>query len=215
MTLTFSSAGEEAYIVSGETHIIRWGTPESNPGTTLTDPVFTDVLIPIDYTSAEAISEALDDASNKTDYVDFRGSFSPVTLAANDRSVLYLGAGNKLYWPSADRTIGACRAWFQLKNGLTAGEPVSGDGSGANVRAFKVNFGEETTGVGDATRLIDNGKLIMDNGAEANSSLFTLHSSLSGWYDLQGRKVNGQWSMVNGQLKKGVYIHNGRKVVVH
>lgn len=34
-------------------------------------------------------------------------------------------------------------------------------------------------------------------------------------YDLQGRKIsNGQWSMVNGQLKKGLYIVNGKKIVV-
>ena len=32
-------------------------------------------------------------------------------------------------------------------------------------------------------------------------------------YDLQGRKVNRQWSMVNGQLPKGIYIIRGRKVV--
>lgn len=32
-------------------------------------------------------------------------------------------------------------------------------------------------------------------------------------YDLQGRKVNGQSSMVNGQLKKGLYIINGRKMI--
>ena len=202
LTLTFSEADDVTSIGPGETHIIRWGTPESNPGTTLADPVFTDVLIPIDYTSAEAISEALDDASNKTDYVDFRGSFSPVTLAANDRSVLYLGAGNKLYWPSDDRTIGACRAWFQLKNGLTAGEPVSGDGSGANVRAFKLNFGEETTGVGDATRLMDNGELIIDNEAGA-------------WYDLSGRRVSvSSASSASSVLPKGVYIRNGKKVVI-
>ena len=30
-------------------------------------------------------------------------------------------------------------------------------------------------------------------------------------YDLQGRKVNGQWSMVNGQLRKGLYIVDGKK----
>ena len=39
--------------------------------------------------------------------------------------------------------------------------------------------------------------------------------SMDTWYDLSGRKVaNGQSSMVNGQLKKGVYIMNGKKVVV-
>ena len=34
------------------------------------------------------------------------------------------------------------------------------------------------------------------------------------WYDLNGRKVNFQLSTFNSQLKKGVYIHNGRKEVV-
>jgi len=33
-------------------------------------------------------------------------------------------------------------------------------------------------------------------------------------YDLSGRRINGQWSMVNGQLKKGVVIVDGKKVVV-
>ena len=33
-------------------------------------------------------------------------------------------------------------------------------------------------------------------------------------YDLSGRKINGQWSMVNGQWKKGVVIVDGKKVVV-
>jgi len=35
-------------------------------------------------------------------------------------------------------------------------------------------------------------------------------------FDLQGRRVNGQWSMFNGQcsMPKGVYIVNGRKLVV-
>ena len=35
------------------------------------------------------------------------------------------------------------------------------------------------------------------------------------WYDLSGRKiVNGQWSIVNGKLPRGIYIHNGKKVIV-
>ncbi len=33
-------------------------------------------------------------------------------------------------------------------------------------------------------------------------------------YDLQGRKVNGQSSMVNGQLPKGILIVNGKKVII-
>jgi hypothetical protein len=35
-------------------------------------------------------------------------------------------------------------------------------------------------------------------------------------YDLSGRRimVNGQWSMVNGKLPKGLYIVNGKKIYV-
>ena len=32
-------------------------------------------------------------------------------------------------------------------------------------------------------------------------------------YDLSGRKISGQSSMVNGQLRKGIYIKDGKKVV--
>ena len=54
----------------------------------------------------------------------------------------------------------------------------------------------ETTGIVS----IDNGQLIMDNDA---------------WYTLDGRCVaNGQLKIDNGQLPKGIYIHNGKKVVI-
>jgi hypothetical protein len=43
----------------------------------------------------------------ETEYVDFIGAFSPVSLTANDKSVLYLGSNNTLYYPSAEMTIGA------------------------------------------------------------------------------------------------------------
>ena len=33
------------------------------------------------------------------------------------------------------------------------------------------------------------------------------------WYDLSGRRI-GQWSMINGQLKPGLYIVNGKKIVI-
>ncbi|MBR2151125.1 MAG: hypothetical protein IKH01_07025 [Prevotella sp.] len=39
---------------------------------------------------------------------------------------------------------------------------------------------------------------------EGNSSLFTPHSSLSGWYDLQGRRLDGK------PAQKGIYIYNGK-----
>ena len=31
-------------------------------------------------------------------------------------------------------------------------------------------------------------------------------------FDLGGRRVNGQWSMINGQLPQGLYIVGGKKI---
>ena len=44
--------------------------------------------------------------------------------------------------------------------------------------------------------------------AEANSSFFILHSSLSDWYTLDGRKLLGK------PAQKGIYINNGIKRVI-
>ena len=45
---------------------------------------------------------------------------------------------------------------------------------------------------------IDNGQLTIDNWAGATDN----------WYTLDGRKLNGK------PEKKGMYIHNGRKVAI-
>lgn len=50
---------------------------------------------------------------------------------------------------------------------------------------------EDPTGMGDAMHLMNNGQLLNNH-----------------WYDLQGRKIE------NHKLSKGLYIHNGRKVIV-
>jgi hypothetical protein len=81
-------------------------------------------------------------------------------------------------------TIGAQRAVFRL-HGIEAGTPQSA------VRAIVLNFDDD----GEATGITE---------AEANSSLFTLHSSLTEWYTLDGRRLNGK------PTRKGLYINNNR-----
>jgi len=66
---------------------------------------------------------------------------------------------------------------------------VEGNNTPASIPFRRSIDGEGTTGVD----LIDNGKLIIDN---------------DGWYDLNGRKLNGKPS------QKGVYIKNGKKIVI-
>ena len=122
---------------------------------------------------------------------NFHGIFSPYAITGEDKTLLYLGyddtnSKSTLYYPSEAMTINAFRAYFTL-NGITAGES-------SNARAFVLNFGDgETSGIVDA---------------EANSSLFTLHPSLSTWYDMQGRRLSGK------PTAKDLYISNGRKVYV-
>ena len=53
----------------------------------------------------------------------------------------------------------------------------------------------EVTGIG--TLSVDNGQLTIDNYADADD-----------WYDLQGRKLSGK------PTQKGLYINNGRKIVI-
>ena len=166
LTLNFADA---TTIEAGKPYIIKW-----TGNATWTNPEITNVTI------------RNVDAAVTTDDVTFQGNYSPVSLKANDRSVLYLGAGNKLYYPSADVTVGSCRAVFVL-NGLTAGEK-------ANARAFVLNFGDESEAQGIAAQPI------------LNSQISTLNSE--SWYTLDGRKLDKM------PTRKGMYIQNGRKVVV-
>ena len=124
-------------------------------------------------------------ANVETGYVDFVGCYSPVSIYTAEKTNLYLGADNKLYYPTAtDFKVNACRGYFQLKLGDSA-DPSAG------VRAFVLNFGDdETTGI---ISVHDSGFMV--NGSDA-------------WYTLDGRKLDKQ------PTASGVYIHQGKKVAI-
>ena len=181
LTLNFDAAET---IPAGTPFIIKW----DNTGVNITNPVFMGVTV----------SNATNNATVEG-VLTFTGTYAPVRItdAAGDNTKLYLGAANKLYYPTKSMTIGTHRAYFQLLGDLTAGNSAGGKEHGNDVedgvRAFVLNFGDESTGITEA---------------EANSSLFTLHSSLSEWYTLDGRRLDGQ------PTAKGLYIHGGKKVIV-
>ena len=118
--------------------------------------------------------------------VTFRGTFSPIDYDADNHSILLVGMNNSLYWPQKGADLGAFRAYFELGNGITVGEADS------QVRGFNLGFGE---GNGDATRLNDSVKMLNDKETDA-------------WYTLDGRKLDGQ------PTARGIYIKNGKKVVI-
>lgn len=125
-----------------------------------------------------------------TDFVNFVGSFSPVSLEANDRSVLYMGADNKLYYPSVGMNMGSCRALFKLV-GITAGDLETGTSN-----AIILNFGDDTIGIEEVLPL--------------NPQITTHAPELSNlpWFTLDGRRFQAQ------PTQSGIYIQGGRKVVI-
>ena len=172
LTLNFTAAET---IPAGTPFIIKW----DESGTDITNPVFEGVTI----------SNATNDATVEG-VLTFTGTYAPVSIAdGGDNTKLYLGAANKLYYPTKAMTIGTHRAYFQLLGGLTAGNPTSPQSS--HVRAFNLNFGDD-----EATGIIS----VHDSGFMVNGS--------DAWYTLDGRRLDGQ------PTAKGLYIHGGKKVAI-
>lgn len=104
----------------------------------------------------------------------------------SDRTVLYLGADNTLYYPSEAVTIGAFRAYFKLQGELTAGDPNNAQ----LIRAFQLNFGDEETAI---TSIVDDE---------------SLRSVDENWYTFDGRRLN------RNPVASGIYINHGRKIII-
>ena len=122
----------------------------------------------------------------------FMGTYSPVVLTPNDKSNLFLGAANTLYYPNAANStdgnyyVNACRAYFHVDLG----------GQANAVRAFVLNFGEdEATGIREITNPTPNPSPAWEGSGCA-------------WYSLDGRRLSGKPS------KSGVYINAGKKIVI-
>ncbi|MBQ9645484.1 MAG: hypothetical protein IJV24_03870 [Prevotella sp.] len=98
---------------------------------------------------------------------------------------LLIDADNKAVQVTDNRSAQAFSGYWQL----------NADHFGGNAPEVEIELdGMVTTGIGDI----------------GHSTLAIGH-----YYDLQGRAIkNGQRSMVNGQLKKGIYVEDGKKVLV-
>ena len=122
--------------------------------------------------------------------VSFIGNFNPVDLAKDDKTILFMGEANTLYYPNEEMTIGSFRAYFKLNNGYTVGEPDS------NINSIVLNFSDNATG-------------IIDTDLKSSSQESGIFNPLQRvWFTLDGRRLNGR------PTNKGIYINNGRKVVI-
>ena len=149
-------------ITAGTPYIIKWTS-----GSDIINPVFRAVTV----TNGSPAEVTSNDGK-----VSFQGTYAPAALTKDDPSNLYLGETNTLYYPNVDGfKVNAFRAYFHL--------------SGASVREFILNFGDETTGIEPPT--------ISPEGERTDGVL----------YDLQGRRVLSP-------LTPGLYIRNGKKVII-
>jgi hypothetical protein len=149
-------------IEAGKPYIIMWAAGEENT----VNPVFSNVTISKSTTNVVA------------DKVTFTGSYMPVSLTAGDKTVLYMGGNNKLYYPTSAVTLGSCRAYFKL-NGITASDIAQG------AKAIVLNFGEE-----EVVTSIHNSQLTIDNEAGA-------------WYSVAGRRLSGKPTQKGVYIYKG------------
>ena len=216
-------------IVAGTPYLIKWEKPNgyvsydyiTRHSDDIMNPEFPSVLI--DYSQEAQNRMTVTSADGK---VSFKGTYSVASFVDSnnpeDKSVLFLGSyvdkGNTisdptddkyyayLYYPeyrgsNASGRVPACRAYFQLNDGLTVGSGSS------NVRAYNIDFGEDSeTSLSEELRMKSEEGLARRPEGESQSD--------DAVYDLSGRKINSQFSILNSQLPKGIYIHGGKKIYV-
>ena len=188
LTLNFTpETGDDAVkaITAGTPYLIKWA---GNGTDNIVNPTFSGVTI--DKTVRNKTCELGDGKS-----ITFCGTYSYRQFTEIDKSILFFGTNSTLYYPQNGATIAAQRAYFTLE-GITAGDPTNPSNP---IKGFVINFGDETE---TCIVSMDNGQWTMDNEAGA-------------WYTIDGRRVNTpSLGEGRGGLVPGIYIHNGRKVVI-
>ena len=164
-------------IEAGKPYIIKWASGEN------LNPTFRGVTKSC--TSPQGITKSLGSGMSIT----FKGCFSPISVSGP--SYLFLSSNDELYYPSSARTIGSCRAYFEL-SGLTAGDTENGEPdpvSGArSIRAFSLNFNDESTGIVEMRK---------EEGAGNH-----VNAALPEYFTINGVKLTGK------PTAKGLYIRS-------
>ena len=166
LTLTFTdnllsqASDNEKVIQKGEPYIVK---PAGDKNSFIENPEFKNVKIDEWYVSETDNGHTY---YTQVGCLDFMPNFAPYEIASENKTILYMGAENKLYYPNAAMTINSFRAYFRL-NGLNAGDMIN------EVKAIRLNFGDD-----EATGIIS----LTDDASD----------SASGWYTLDGRQLSGE-----------------------
>ena len=147
---------EATAINAGVPYLVKWDAA----GADFTSPVFFGVTI--NATATTTVSNADTGLAE----VQMVGCYSPVSVDANDKSILFLGDNNTLYYSTENRNIRSCRAYFSV--------PYINQTPGAKARAFVLNFDDE-----EATGILE---------ISADSKEMTDDA----WYSLDGVRLSGK-----------------------
>ena len=128
LQLTFSEVTD---IEAGVPYLIKWDS-----GSDIVNP----------WLPSRTINKTPSTVTQAEGKVSFVGIFSPFALPLNNENYLFLGAADKLYYPTSGTSMKGFRAYFLL----------SGDAAGA--KSFSLSIDGETTGI----HTIDNGQTIGD-----------------------------------------------------
>ena len=150
---------ETQSIEAGKPYLVKWSADDN-----LVSPVFRGVTI------SDAAQQTITSSDSK---VSFKGIYSPTPLA-KDKSDLYIGNDNTLYWPNTegDFNLNSFRAYFYI-----------GSTVGAKLRSNVLLMDDDATGINDVTT----------NPKTHGES----------WYTLDGRKLNGKPTVKGMYIKSG------------
>lgn len=163
LTLNFTAEAAIDELVAGTPYIIKWA---NNGEENIVDPVFTDVTI-----------DNTDRSFTCTDF-EFKGTYSSQLFDNTDKSIIFLGTGNKLYYPLEGARIGAFRAYFDL------------NAPSYSVKSFKLAFGEDdATSINGELRVKSEESVYDLSGRKINVQSSKVNGLKKGTYIVNGKKV--------------------------
>ena len=181
-TLNLEFGDAVTMLVAGTPYIIKWAKADgydqaSEDARDIKNPVFNGVTI-------DATDRSYDNGVWGEERVRFLGTYKSTTFTAEDKSILFLGDANTLYYAGSGAGLGAQRAYFK----------IGSDGAllASRLTSFNIDFGDD-----EATGIIS---LTPDPSPKGEGSEY--------WYSLDGRRLDTK------PTKKGVYINNGRRIVI-
>jgi len=155
--------GEVLGLVFTQREALEAGKPYLlQPANNVSNPSFSDVEIDA--------STPNDGLSNS--YIEFHGVYSPTELTGGNKNLLFLGAGNELFWPSSTGDLKGFRAYFEVKGSAQKA-----------VRARIVKKEDTATGIDQ----IINDQLPITNKFLRNGELLILRDGKT--YNAQGMLV--------------------------